>query len=122
VLVAITAPPTNDRGPQYMDQAFAAIHQGNPGRLPVSFEFAWRDGTVTLFCRFPPELRTVVEGQLYAQYPDCKIERLGDEALNGVTGDTIWTAELRLRLRPDVFPIKRYPQFEDALNRVTSDP
>ncbi|MBI3461437.1 MAG: DUF87 domain-containing protein [Planctomycetes bacterium] len=120
MLVVVATPPTNDRGPQYMDQALAAIHQGNPRRLPVSFEFAWRDGTVTLYCRFPPELRAVVEGQLYAQYPDCKIERLSDEALNCVACDTTWTAELRLRA--DVFPIKRYPQFEDALNRVTSDP
>ena len=27
-----------------------------------------------------------------------------------------------LRLRPDIFPIRRYPQFDDLLNRSASDP
>ena len=67
VLVAVTIPPTNERGPQYMDQALAAIQQGNPDQLAVGFELAWHAGTVRLYCRFPPELRAIVEGQLYAQ-------------------------------------------------------
>ena len=114
VLVAVTIPPTNERGPQYMDQALAAIQQGNPDQLAVGFELAWHAGTVTLYCRFPPELRAIVEGQLYAQYPDCKIERLSDDALDADAGESTWTVELRVQ--PDIFPIKRYTQFEDALN------
>ncbi|MBI3464571.1 MAG: hypothetical protein HY000_16185, partial [Planctomycetes bacterium] len=120
MLVAVSAPPTNDCGPQYMEQAFAAIHQGNPRRLAVSFEFAWRNGNVGLFCCFPPELRAVVEGQVYAQYPDCKIEPIQENASTPRTPESTWAVELRLR--PDIFPMRRYPQFEDALNRVTADP
>jgi len=103
-----------------MDQALAAIHQGNPDRLPVSFEYAWHDHRVTLLCRFPPELRTLVEGQLYAQYPDCRIERVVDEPHFAGPDERTWTVELRLT--PDIFPLKRYAQFEDALNRVSADP
>jgi hypothetical protein len=54
----------------------------------------------------PPELRGIVKGQIYAQYPDCKIEPLSDEALKPAAGKTTWTIELRLR--PDLFPIKRW--------------
>jgi hypothetical protein len=32
----------------------------------------------------------------------------------------MWSAELRLA--PDLFPIRRYPQFDDTLNRNVSDP
>ncbi|MBI3468315.1 MAG: DUF87 domain-containing protein [Planctomycetes bacterium] len=120
VLVAITAPAANDRGPQYMDQALAAIHEANPDRLPVALEYASYEGTVKLFCRFPRELRAMVEGQLFAQYPDCKMERNSDIALNAPAEHKSWSIELQLR--PDLFPIRRYPQFEDALNRVTADP
>ena len=31
-----------------------------------------------------------------------------------------WTAEPRVS--PDLFPLRRYGQFEDALNRITVDP
>jgi len=120
VLVAISLPPTNDRGPQYMDQALAAIHQANPSRLPVSLEFGRHRESVGLYCRFSHQLRAVVEGQLFAQYPDCKIERVPDDALSPRDGQMVWTADLRLV--PDLFPIKRHPQFEDTMNRTIADP
>lgn len=120
MLFALSVPPSNERGPLYAEQALAAIHQGNPGRLPVSLEFARRGDGVSLFCRFPNELCGTVQGQLYAQYPDCRQERVPDDSLNPQSGEECWATELRLS--PDLFPIKRYAQFEDALNRLTADP
>jgi Type IV secretion-system coupling protein DNA-binding domain len=102
-----------------MDQALAAIHQGNPGRLPVQLCLAERDGSVSLFCRFADELRAVVEGQLFAHYPDARQELLPDEALDRF-GEACWTADMQLRR--NLFPIRSYPAFEDKLNRVTADP
>ena len=40
--------------------------------------------------------------------------------LTPADGHTTWSAEFHLR--PDVFPIRRYAQFEDLLNRNISDP
>src|SRR5437762_2402102 len=99
-----------------MDQALAAIHHGNHPRLPLRLGAARHGDVAVLFCRCPDELRTLVEGQLYAQYPDCAIERLPETALDTPPGQSGWTAELRLR--HGLFPLKRYPQFEDALNRI----
>src|SRR3989304_4431662 len=103
-----------------MEQALAAIHQANPDRLPVTLEFGIHQSRAGLFCRFPPELRAVLPAQLYAAYPDCRIESISEDAPAAGQGDRCWTVELQLR--PDIFPMKRYPQFEDAINRTTADP
>lgn len=120
MLRALSVPPDNTRGPLYMDQALAAVHQGNGERLPVTLAVCRHAGQVTLCCRFPAELQDLVEGQLYAHYPDAKIAPLPDTALDAPKGSTIWTAELSLS--QDLFPIKRHPQFDDGLNRQTADP
>jgi Type IV secretion-system coupling protein DNA-binding domain len=118
MLVSISVPAGSTRGPLYMDQAPAAIHQGNSARLPISLVLGEHHGAIGLFCRFPPELRAIVEDQLYAQYPDCRLLRLPDDALNEPAAG--WTADLHLR--GDLFPIRNYPEFDDRLNRVTADP
>lgn len=118
VLSALSVPASNIRGPQYMDQALSAIHQGNPERLPVALGISRHAGEVTLCCRCPAELQTLIQGQLYAHYPDAKILLLPDTALDAPA--ETWTAELRLT--HDLFPIKRYPQFDDGLNRQMADP
>ena len=71
MLIAVRSPLTNERGPLYMDQALAAMHEANPRRLAITLEFGTHRGEVSLFCRFPPQLRGTIEGQLLAHYPDC---------------------------------------------------
>ena len=65
-----------------MDQVLAALHHGNPRRLPLTLAFARVAGEVTLCCRFPDSLRAIIEGQLYAQYPDAKLTLLPDGTLD----------------------------------------
>ena len=36
MLVALRVPADNPRGPLFMEQALAGIHQGNPKRLPLA--------------------------------------------------------------------------------------
>ena len=96
VRIGLSVPLGNDRGPLYLEQALAAIHQANPQRLPLTLELGRDGGRVGLSCRLPPELRSVVEGQLFAQYPDGAIEPLPNEdALP--PGHRRWTVALRLR-------------------------
>lgn len=68
----------------------------------------------------PRVLSSVVEQQVYANYPDCLIDRLPDDALDARADAETWSTDLVLV--PDLFPCRRYSQFEDALNRVTADP
>lgn len=118
--IILRVPADNIRGPQYMEQALAAIHQANPRRLPMALEFCRHGGEVTLACRFPEGLRGAVEGQLFAQYPDCQILRLATDAQELDPDVKSWEASLHLR--HDLFPIRRFVQFEDSLNRVSADP
>lgn len=120
VRIVLRVPAGNDRGPQYMDQVLAAIHQANPRRLPIHLDVCRIDGQVTLSCRFPDELRTIVESQLFAQYPECDIRWIRDESLEPDPSHQTWERELHLH--HGLFPIRRYAQFEDALNRVSADP
>src|SRR5205085_7799590 len=94
VLRSLSVPAGNDRGPLYMDQVLAALHQGNPWRVPVTLAVSRHAGEVTLCCRFPAEMRGLLEGQLYAQYPDAKIIPLPDEALDPPSDSGAWTADL----------------------------
>ena len=110
--------PTNTRGPLYADQALAALHDALPNGSCLALVIAARKDSVSLCCDCSPSIRSLVENQLYAQYPDCRLDVLADKATE--TTHATWTADLTI-LR-DLFPIKRYPQFEDSLNRQTADP
>lgn len=118
--LVLAVPPANVRGPQYMDQAFAAIHQANPERLPFELQIGRHAGRAVLTCRCPEELHAAILGQFYAAYPDARLERLSEREETTAAGRQTWEAELHLE--NELFPIKRYPQFEDALNRVSADP
>ena len=120
MLIAISAPPNHQRGPAYAEQVLAAIHQANPKRLPVTFSFGPDGETIRLYCRFPQALADAVLKPLGAAYPDCSIGRLDDETLRPPKGAVVRSAGLRLS--PDLFPIRRYPEFDDAMNRNTADP
>jgi DNA helicase HerA-like ATPase len=103
-----------------MDQALAAIHQANTRRLPIRLEVRPHAGQITLACDFPEELQSVIESQLYAQYPDCELLPMPEEREPQDAERQTW--ECSLHLHHGIFPIRRYPQFEDAQNRVLADP
>ena len=103
-----------------MEQALAAIHQADPHRLPFTLELSCQENTVTLGVRLPADLSAIATRQFAAHYPDCLMEPVLEKDADGPSGMPVWS--LDLRLWPDVFPIRRYVQFEDALNRNSSDP
>jgi len=120
VLRALSVPAGNDRGPLFMDQVLAAIHQGNPRKLPVTLIILRHMGEVALAVDFPDECRAVVEGQLYAHYPDAKLVSLSSNVFHADNDHVTTTATLELH--PDLFPIRRYQQFEDPISRQVADP
>jgi len=103
-----------------MEQALAAIHQGNPRRLPMRLLIAAKDEAVGLFCRLPAELAAVFKSQLFAQYPESTLDELPEKALDVPHGWLAWTQEVGLA--PHLFPIRRYGQFEEGLERLLADP
>jgi hypothetical protein len=116
VLLRVTASAFNDRGPIFMEQILAAIHQGIRGGEFITLALL-RDGAIVgPACDVPATLRPFVTAQLLAHYPSTRIERMKDPPAELPE----WSAELSLR--PDVFSLKRHPQFVDAATQIAADP
>lgn len=122
----------NENGPIMAEQVFATLHgiQSNfsfwqylSGYTSdhVSFEIASVDRSIKFYVAFPEKLRNLVEGQIYAQYPDVEIEDCDDYSFALRNAKNAFGTEI-LFDGVDVYPIKRYSQFEDKLTRVAVDP
>ena len=120
MLLAISATADNTRGPRFAEQVFAAMHQTNRSRLPFVLLYETGSPAIRLAARVPRKLASVFRSQLSAAYPDCKIESVADTTFDNIPKSDLWTMELRLA--PDIFPIRRHPEFEDLLERSTADP
>ncbi len=122
----------NETGPIAAEHIFATLH-GIQSKFSlwqrlkgyssdhVSLEIASIGRMIKFYVAFPENLRNLVEGQIYAHYPDVEIEDSVDYSYNPRNIENAIAVELKL-LGPDIFPIKRYPQFEDKLTRVALDP
>ncbi len=119
VLLSLRVPADNERGPIHMEQALAAIHQANHERHPLSLEIAKRDGSVGLFVRVPDVWHAVIRAQVQAQYPDAQIVRVEETKEGKAQSAAWWTA---LRLAPEVFPMRRYGQFDEVTTGLSADP
>lgn len=113
----ITASAFNERGPQFMEQALAAIHAGLRGGDALTLLLRRDDGEVGLACAVDAGLRSLVTTQLLAHYPSARVERSDDPA---PAGPATWSAELALW--PDVFALQRHPQFAGDGRQPAADP
>lgn len=166
-LLSIRVSKENETGPIVAEQMFSTIHsigkelslwERLKGHHPdqVSFEIANVNRNICFYAHFPSHLRNLIEGQIYAQYPNVEIEEVPDYASpqkievsekkssestevskavatvggfsahkekNFIALDLFKNAigvELGLA-DPDMYPIKRYPQFEDKKAKVVLD-
>lgn len=132
VVVQVRVSRENETGPIVAEHIFATLHgietqfslwerlKGYSSEH-VGFEIASIGRVIKFYASFPPSLRNLVEGQIYAQYADVEISDCPDYALKVPNPENALGVELKFK-ESDVFPIKRYPQFEDKLTRVAVDP
>jgi len=132
-VLCISVPKELEIGPIAAEQIFSTVH-GIYRKMSfwkrlfgfrqdcVSFEMANIDKSIRFFIAFPSRFRNMIESQVYAQYPDAEIFDVDDYAskenphFKNAVG-----AELKFT-DADIFPIKRYTQFEDKLARIAVDP
>ncbi len=130
-VVQVRVPKENESGPMVAEQIFATMH-GIQTRFSmweklqgyssdhVSFEVASVGRIIKFYAAFPEKLRNLVEGQIYANYPNVEIEDCKDYAIDD---HSYHFSGIELKyLEADVFPIKRYSQYEDKIARVHVDP
>lgn len=120
MLIGISDTPANERGPRHTKAVLAAIHKATSNRTPVSFVYGSHAGAVGLYVRFPDRLAPLIKGQFHAKYPDCQIDPL-PEKLHDPPPDHI-VRRMTLRLTPELFPLVRYQQYEDAVQTEIDDP
>lgn len=132
IVLQVRVSRENESGPIVAEQIFATLHglqsnfsffeklQGYSSEH-VSFEIASINRTIKFYVSFPEELRNLIEGQIYAQYADVEIEECRDYSEVGALASNATGVEIGV-LSGDIFPIKRYPQFEDKIQRMVIDP
>ncbi len=108
------------RGPLMMETVLSSLHSLRSGAARVSLEIGLTEGKIGLFARSSRKASALVESQLYAQYPDAEIEIEQHDPFLPREGEVVVSQELTL-VEPEVFPIKRYPQYVDVASRQAVD-
>jgi len=80
-----------------------------------SLEIVSIDGQVHFFIRTPSRVKTLIETQMYAQFPQAQVKEVEDYtlAVDEITPESdwrLWGCEFKLT-KPDVYPIKTYIDF-----------
>ncbi len=119
VVLQIRLPKDNESGPIVAEQIFATLHAFS--KEIVSFEIANVGKSIRFFVTLPKKLVDLVESQIYAQYPDAEVEEVSDYAKKTHDLENALMVELKMK-NSDVYPIKRYSQFEDRLSKMAVDP
>jgi hypothetical protein len=127
VLLEIVPPRDVLRSPRGMELFITnALYQfSNKGGLEAywqgavwfwfSLEIASIDGQVHFYIRAPSRLKTLVETQMYAQYPQAQIKvvedyTLGVDEITPKSAWNLWGCEFKLE-KPEAYPIKTYVDF-----------
>jgi len=132
IVLQIKVPKENESSPMVTEQIFATLQgiktkfskiQKLKGKSSdtVSFELLNVNRTIQFAVTIPAKLRNLIEGQLFAQYPEVEIKQIDDYARIGkITKNAIGT-ELEFT-SSQTLPIKRYQQFADNINKTLIDP
>ena len=128
VLLRLTVPRLNERGPLAFEQILASLHgllsknAKKFGTEAVSFEVAKLGRKIYFYLAVPGHLKSLVSSQFYAQYPEVEIDVVPEFFTSKLVKDKkILAATLRPQ-NSTVFPFKRYPQFEDKMSQKFEDP
>lgn len=138
ILLEIIPPKEMEKSPKPMEsvfsglvgvaKGFSAVEQFIQGQLPVSFslEIVSEGGEVHFYVRTQKGFRNLVEAHFYAQYPDMEIVEVPDyvghvprTAPNGEWD--LWGTDFKLT-KPDLYPIRTYPAFEEDVTGKMIDP
>ncbi len=80
-----------------------------------SLEIVSIDGQVHFYIRTPSRVKSLIETQMYAQYPQAQVKEVEDYtlAVDKITADSeynLWGCEFKFT-KPDAYPIKTYVDF-----------
>lgn len=123
-VLLLQIPRTNEKKELAAEQMLASLHgllMDKKLRQKVSFEIAVQNKRIGFYVWVPDHLKSFVEEQVYAQYPDVHISEVTDYTLSENEAGVSWLgAELKLTGNESL-PIKTFPSFEvDPLASITA--
>jgi hypothetical protein len=138
ILLEIIPPREIEKSPKLMESIFSGmagvIKSLNPieiyiqGLLPdyFSLEMVGSEGSVHFYIRTLVNYRNLLEAHFYAQYPDVEIIEVPDyvDAIPVTIPNKdwdLWGTEFEF-VKPDVFPIRTYPYFDEDVTGKMIDP
>lgn len=138
VVLAIDVPRVSEQGPRAVENMFAYLAgaHGGASRIDIwwrgylqdtiSCEIVSIEGHVQFVIRTTKKLRDLVEAAVYAQYPSAMLTEIEDYAAKVPSQYPdeewdCWGAEL-IAAKPDYYPLKTYPYFEDKVSMEFKDP
>ena len=104
-----------------MEPAIAAMHSTKGKSGAMTLEMGMADSKIGFYVKADDRGMQIAESQLYAQYPDIEIDHLQQDPFIAGEKEEVYSLDLTLT-EPEIYPIKRHPQFDDMLSRVNVDP
>ena len=140
VLMEVRLPQIVERTPKAMEQVFAGLHgiwddtytrfpeRWLHGVQPLHFtcELVSVNGESHFYFRMLAKFKNLLESHVWAQYPTAEIQEVEDYVQN-IPQDVpnndweLWGTEFTLT-KPDVYPIRTYPYFEEIVEERRLDP
>lgn len=131
VLLDLKIPQDPGKSPKATEQIFASLHGTLPppikwrdrffkGKMVdwISLEIVGVGGETHFYIRTPEQYKTLIQSQIYAQYPDSEITEIIDDYINLLppslpnSNNDLWGSEMVLS-KEDFYPIRTYPEFEE---------
>ncbi|MDD5109618.1 MAG: hypothetical protein PHI63_00195 [Patescibacteria group bacterium] len=139
VVLAVDIPRTNEQTPRAIEQLFShfsGMHNDPQkedkwiaGEMEesIGLEIVSFGGYIQFLIHLNVKFRDLVEGAIYAQYPEAEIAEVEDYAMRfkGIKFPNdqfdVWGGELRMTNK-QYYPIKTYREFEDMVSGEFKDP
>lgn len=138
MVLAIYIPRMTEQGPRAVENIFAHLagaHQPaswtekwiqGKTQDTLSVEIVSSEGQVQYFIHATRTFRDLIEASIYAQFPDAEIHEVEDytkkfpKKYPNDEWDLFGTE--MIPVKPDSYPIRTYPEFEDKLSGEFKDP
>lgn len=138
ILLAVDIPKGSEQSPKAVENIFAQLDGAHTSPTLwekywegwsqdwFSFEIVSNEGYIQYYIWTRDKFRDLVEAAIYAQYPDAEITEVADytDAAPKRFPDPEWEmfGTEWINVKPEVYPIRTYPQFEHSLTQELKDP
>lgn len=112
VFLSIKIPPSNEQKENAMEEFLRSLHRILPINTYLGLEMASIDQFLRFYIIVSRHQKSILESQLYAQYPNAEIEEVEDHL--PTFDDHTALVQLNFK-RKSIFPLKTYHELEEDL-------